>query len=490
MVWSLWNLADLGDIPLVEQLSAIDDRFSQFSRLVPEQFSKSATRFVSPQRVDTTCPLDPLTDPNKQNVISVSFHANELSDGYFDHFVMNVLVALLTDGHSAPLRKALLDTNIGTDWSPNAGHHAFGQTAFVAFGLQGVTDGDEARVEAEIVRVLDEVANQGFESDRIEGILHQMELGLKHKSAHFGMTLMWKATSTWFDGVDPIETLQWNAMIERLRKEIASGPFFQTLIKKHFLENQSRLILVMRPELEFDEKFKAKEKALLSEKLEALSETDRRKVYEDGLALLESQEKPEDLSSLPTLTVDDIPVKAEAHPVEKDTLKGIPIQWRIAPTNGVTYFTAVSSLNGLPSHLRPYVPLFADALSSLGTTNKSASDFEDEVNLKTDGIRGSVHIATNPSGSSFFSFPDIDLDGFQESLVISSACLDKNVEAMYDLIRQFVSDTNWDNEKKLENLVKNSASGVVNSVASGGSRFAELFASSKLTPAKVVSAGF
>jgi Zn-dependent M16 (insulinase) family peptidase len=75
---------------------------------------------------------------------------------------------------------------------------------------------------------------------------------------------------------------------------------------------------------------------------------------------------------------------------------------------------------------------------------------------------------------------------FQEHLVVSSACLDKNVPTMYDLIRQFVSETNWDNEKKLDSLIKNSASGVVNSIASAGSRFADLYAASKLTPAKVL----
>ena len=225
-----------------------------------------------------------------------------------------------------------------------------------------------------------------------------MELGLKHKSAHFGTSLMWKATSNWFDGVSPIEILQWNSRIERLRKEIADGPFFQQLIKKYFLENQSRLVLTMRPDPEFDEKFKAKEKLLLNEKLKALTESDVKKVYQEGLSLLEAQEKPEDLSSLPTLTLKDIPVKGEEHPVEIEKVDRVPVQWRIAPTNGITYFRALGSLTGLPSHLRPYLPLFADALSSLGTTKKSASDFEDEINLKTDGLRGSVVISTHHSG--------------------------------------------------------------------------------------------
>ena len=85
---------------------------------------------------------------------------------------------------------------------------------------------------------------------------------------------------------------------------------------------------------------------------------------------------------------------------------------------------------------------------------------------------------------------DEDLNEKQEYLIISTACLDNDVQAMYDLVRQFMCETNWDNEKKLDSLVKNSASGVVNSIASSGSAFAELYASSKLTPAKVILAKF
>ena len=71
--------------------------------------------------------------------------------------------------------------------------------------------------------------------------------------------------------------------------------------------------------------------------------------------------------------------------------------------------------------------------------------------------------------------------------MITSACLDKNIPAMYDLLRQFMTETNWDNESKLDSLIKNCASGVVNSIANAGSKFARLYASSKLTPAKVRS---
>jgi presequence protease len=265
-------------------------------------------------------------------------------------------------------------------------------------GVQGVATGNEGLVESEVLRVLEEVAQTGFEALRIEGILHQMELGIKHKNANFGTSLMWITTASWFDGVDPIEKLQWTQRIERLRGEIAKGGFFEGLIRRYLLENPSRLVLTMRPDPAYDEKFKAKEAALLAEKVRSLTEEGKKEVYEQGLALLAAQDKPDDVSVLPTLTVADVPVRGETYAVEKETVGKVPVQWRLARTNGITYFTSLTSLNGLPSHLRPYTSLFADALSNLGTTKKSASEFEDEINLKTDGISGHAHVVTNHSG--------------------------------------------------------------------------------------------
>jgi len=80
---------------------------------------------------------------------------------------------------------------------------------------------------------------------------------------------------------------------------------------------------------------------------------------------------------------------------------------------------------------------------------------------------------------------NVDIDIFQEYLGISTACLDQNIPQMYNLLRQFIFETNWDNEAKLSSLIKTSASGLVNSVADSGSRYAALYAGSKLTQEKV-----
>ena len=315
------------------------------------------------------------------------------------------------------MHKALLDTGIGTGFSPITGHEMLGKTAFAAFGLEGVSEGDEGRVELEICKVLEECAEKGFEKERVEAVLHQMELSLKHDSAQFGMKLLFGITRGWFDGIDPVESIQLKELIERLREKLAEGPFLQGLIRKYFLENRSRLVFTMRPDPEFEVKIKEREKAKLAERVGALSDVEREEVYKDGMALLQVQGEAQDVSVLPTLTVDDIPKEEASYPLIKETKRPIAseaactpalsgkrqdtdVYWRHAATNGITYFKALIPLNGLPNELRPYLSIFADALSSLGTKTKSASEFENEILLKTDGIAGSTVVRTNPHGRS------------------------------------------------------------------------------------------
>ena len=45
------------------------------------------------------------------------------------------------------------------------------------------------------------------------------------------------------------------------------------------------------------------------------------------------------------------------------TVDAVPIQLAEQPTNGITYFRAISSITSLPDDLKIYVPLFCNVLT-------------------------------------------------------------------------------------------------------------------------------
>lgn len=170
-------------------------------------------------------------------------------------------------------------------------------------------------------------------------------------------------SSGWFNGVDPIDLLEVNKNIDRLKQELAKGNFFESRIDKYFLNNPHRLTFVMQPNPQYAANLASEEASRLAGKVNKLTDADRAEIAEQGKQLAANQDKTEDLSCLPTLQLSDISPKMKRTVLDHTGVCNTPVQWRTAATNGITYFRAISSLPSLPDELKLYLPLFCDVSS-------------------------------------------------------------------------------------------------------------------------------
>jgi Zn-dependent M16 (insulinase) family peptidase len=96
--------------------------------------------------------------------------------------------------------------------------------------------------------------------------------------------------NTWVHGGNPVDYLQFNKNVAKLREEMQKNPrFFQEKIKKYFLENPHKLVTVMTPDPAYNEKLNEAERQQLAEISKKLTESDKKKIVEDGVALLQRQ---------------------------------------------------------------------------------------------------------------------------------------------------------------------------------------------------------
>lgn len=116
----------------------------------------------------------------------------------------------------------------------------------------------------------------------------------------------------------------------------------------------------MRPDPEYTARLAADEQRRLADKVNALTESEKREIVEDGKQLAANQDKVEDLACLPTLQLHDIAPKMKRTILDHTGLCNAPVQWRTTATNGITYFRAISTLPHLPQELKLYLPLFCD----------------------------------------------------------------------------------------------------------------------------------
>jgi Zn-dependent M16 (insulinase) family peptidase len=475
------KLLTYGNMPLSEHLKEIDARLSGFNKISVDLDIKKPISLDGPKHVTVPGPLDPLVPADRQHKTSVTWLMGDTSD-IVEGFSLGILLNLLMDGYGSPLYRSLIESGLGADFSPNTGYDTAGQRGVFSVGLNAVKKEDVPKVREAVAKTFLDVRKNGFDQIKVDGILHQLELSLKHKTANFGMGIMQRLQPGWFNGVDPMDTLAWEETVNAFKDKYAKGDYLESLLDKYLL-NDRTLTFTMEPSETYSQELVDEESKRLAEKIshttkQFSSEQEAHNHLEQReLELLKVQEdaRNQDLSCLPTVHVKDIPREKEKKSLRHSSVGNVKVQWREAPTNGLTYFRAIHNLQNLPDELREMLPLFTSALMRLGTRNKTMEQLEELIKLKTGGI--SVSYSTSPSPTS--------LSTFNEGLSFSGWALDRNVPDMYELLRTIVTETDFDGpevEKNLREILSSSASGAINSIAESGHSYARTFAEAGLTP--------
>uniref|UniRef100_A0A7N6AQB6 Pitrilysin metalloproteinase 1 n=1 Tax=Anabas testudineus TaxID=64144 RepID=A0A7N6AQB6_ANATE len=318
------------------------------------------------------------------------------------------------------------------------------------------------------------LGDNGFEEERIEALLHKIEIQMKHQSTNFGLSLASYIASSWNHDGDPVELLQISDSVAKFRQTLKENPhFLQEKVKHYFKENTHRLTLSMSPDEAYLEKQANAEEEKLQKKIQALSDRDREEIYKKGLELLAAQSKTQDASCLPALKVSDIEPTIPITPVQISTAGGVPVQYCEQPTNGMVYFRAMCSLNSLPEDLRLYVPLFCSVITKMGCGALDYRQQAQQMELRTGGMSVSTQVIPDST----------ELDVYEQGVLLFSLCLDRNLPHMFKLWSDIFNSPHFDDEERLRVLVMMSAQELANGISYSGHTYAMTRAGRHLTPA-------
>ena len=476
------KLFTYGDMPLADHLAEINRQLEPYRRIKTDKIIKSPISLHNgPLYFSAKGPADPLVDKDMQYKTSTSWITGDTSD-LLETFSLQVISSLLLDGYGSPLYKALIESGLGPEWSSNTGFDIGGKVGIFSVGLSGVKETDVSKVKDVTMEMLVKTCRSGFDKSKIDGILHQLELTLRHKTANFGLSLMQRLNPGWFNGVDPLDALAWNDIVAAFKSKLAEERYLERLVEKYMLNNHT-LTFTMEPSETYGDELNAEESTRLASKIAAMPRTDGElaktqvdlRTQELNLLAMQEKAQDQDLSCLPTVRVQDIPRYMETKPIRESAVENVRVQWRESSTNGLTYFRAINVLEGLPKELRALIPLYTECIMRLGTREKSMEELEDLIKLKTGGIGASYFSTTSPT----------DLDTATEGIALSGHAIDSNVPSMYELLRTVLYETNFDGvlaEKFIRELLQSNASGALNAIAGSGHSYARRFAEASLIP--------
>lgn len=492
-----------GSMPLDGHLEKLNETYKLFGkrqRLTGVRKPVFSLTGISPEAHSVTVPgpVDPMSSKpvSEQLKTSITWSLGDALDPHnqYNIFKWKILSLLLFDGHNAPFYQELIEKQYGEDFSVNSGLDA--TTALLSFtvGLNNVSkdmvDGLESKVieilQGKVLPELSKPKSESVFSDRIEAILHQIELNFKKHKPEFGLGLLNSVVSTWVNDADPIKALQVEKILTKFKADYDSNGLrlFSELINEGLLTpNAKKFVFTMTPEDNFNEALSEEEATRLKSITEKLTHEDKDVIFERSQKLLEKQQTQEDVSVLPTLTIDDIPRNGEFYPLQNSTFGGgRKLQKRIVDTHGLVYVSGTKDLSYFPPKYYKYLPLFNQCLTNLAGTDKtSVTDLETKIQKYTGGISFGVSAKTDP----------FNVGNTKLKYTLSGMSLRENASHIYKLWQEILQDTKFEAEElvvnKLATLVKNLGQNQVNTIADRGHSYANAHSNSQLTPTKYIN---
>ncbi len=458
-----------GNLSLVEHIQIIHDKvLKHHDRIDPNTMVMPQPRWKEPRRARYWYPLDPATDASKKSQVCVTWLTCDIQDA-FQILILKLLEQILLGNSASPLRKALMDSALGTALSDGTGFDADNRDTLFACGLKDVSESDADKVENIVLAVLQKLVEEGIDSHLVDAAIHQVEFHrreITNTPYPYGIKLLLSFVGNWLHGGSSESVLKFDKDLDKIRKEVADNGFFEKQITRYLLDNPHRALIVLSPDAALEVKETERVVSELHEVKNTLDEAALVRIREDAEALAVLQETTEDISVLPTLDLEDIPADIHTIPVSRCSGTTTASCYK-QPTSGIFYTTTAMGIGNLDVAQLPLVPFFCYALPKLGTRKHAFTEIVQRIDTYTGGISLASNARTRFDEAGM-CIPFVTING---------KCLNRNLDRMFELIQEILFEVSFADGVRLKSLLLEYRAGLESMILHNGHRYAISLAS-------------
>lgn len=402
-----------GDMDVEEKLRYIDEAYlSDFDRLVVDSEIHLQPEFSKPVRLETEYAVTEEDEAPKSYLSYNTVIGTSLDrEAYIAY---QLLEYVLFSSAAGPVKQRLIKEGIGDEVSASFDNGIL-QPVFSVL-IKGANSDDEQRFVDILREELTMVVENGIEKDALLGAINNFEF--KYKEADFGtypkgLIYGLSLFDSWlYDDAQPFTLVKQNEIFEKMRSYVGSD-YFEQLIVKGILENKHTSQVVMNPKKGLAKQREQELAKKLSEKLNSLSEEEKKELVEATKGLIAYQTEPsspEDLAKIPVLKRSDI--KKEISPVhnqeyqltlESDPEKKITLLHHDYKTNGIGYLKLYFDLTDYEGYAA-YYSLLALAMGYMDCENQDFAQLTSQIDLYSGGITNDVDYFIKNRDANQFSF--------------------------------------------------------------------------------------
>lgn len=462
-----------GNLKLEETLRQISSQvLTRFTAIDPDVDIPDQKPFMAPAELTERYPLGDQEEPDGKYQVLVAW-ATVPSSNSFEVLSFEILERVLLANAASPLRKALIDSGLGSALNDLSGFLAYAKQSVFGAGLKDVKEEDVAKVEALILHTLTRLAQVGLDTEQVDAAIHRLELERREVSnsgSPYGLRLFDRFEAAYVHGGDPYRALMFDEDLRQLQEERAKGPYLEDLIRRWLVDNPHRSRILLAPDQEMVQLAEQEELAKLAKIEESLTAEQKTTIVEESMKLVELQDAKQDLSVLPTLELSDIPMTFEDIPHTIEEIAGARVGFFPQPTNGISYVDLRFDFSNLDDDLIDLLSPFAFAATRSGADSDDYLTMAARIETYTGGIGAAPMIRV----------PLHQEAPMRRSFAVSGKALSRNHQPFMDIVKDLLTGLYFD-PARLKDLIAQQKGRLEPQILQAGHMFAQKLALSALS---------
>ncbi|WP_426349210.1 insulinase family protein [Alloiococcus sp. CFN-8] len=462
-----------GNGNLQEELKVIDEYISKYSKAEPALDIPEQSPFKELKEYKIPYTIDEEESIEEKTYLSLNFAIGTALDTELT-LAFQILTYLLLQNPAAPLKKALIEADLGK--TVIGDFDSSSKTPIFSVVVKNSDENKQEKFKKVFYATLRELIDKGIPKEIIEGSINYQEFLLRESDFRGypkGIIYYMSAMETWLHGGAPIASLEYEDSLNKIKSALNTD-YFEKLIEKYILNNNHCSLVILKPEPGLG----ASNNHALEEKLrkykESLSPEETQNIIKNTKQLRirqESLDSEEVLKTIPMLELQDVSPEAEMLPMEVKEEEKIKVLYSNVFTNKIGYINLLFNTKHIPEELIQYTRLLGSLFSKISTENYGYEEIVNMININTGGISFSVSSTVEKN----------DHSSFNPLFVIKGKALIEKLPKLTELILEIINNTIFTEKDRILNIIREEKSRLESTIYNSGNAIASLKVLSYLT---------
>lgn len=428
-----------------EMMKFIDEKYLKFFDRGNEFEISLQKAFETKENKILYYPVSSIEEEDDGTYLSLSYVTGMATDSELS-IGLDILEYILLETPASPLRKALIEADIGRDVLGNFDQGILQPMFNIVVKDSNLTEKDKF---IKIVNnTLKKLVRDGIEDKLIEASINSLEFKLREANGDDtpkGLLYGIRCMDSWIYNGDPFLHIQYEKALSSIKERSQRG-YFEELIQKYLIDNVHSAFVALVPNKALSEARAASEAQKLQQYKKSLNEEELGRLLSSNLKLRERQIIPdseEALLKIPLLSLSDISHSVDLIPILEKDINSTKVLHHSINTNKIVYLELFFDSSSIKYEELHYMTLLSDVLGMLGTKTYSYGELSNEIDIHTGEISFDVD-----------AYEEIDTNRINPKFIVQAKSLDNKIEELLSIVENIINHTKFHNKKRIFEILR------------------------------------